>query len=173
MQILVPYTWNKLTLLLRWWIQHGCIRQQLSACYLRWICLLLLAASILSVLHMHLLNLIYVFVETVVFCWIEWPQCCKWRLCYPISHLWSFMQHESSLKASRTEHRWMTGGGQDRIIARLQQPYSLDCIPVETEYQVHMGIKSCHLIIIVIFDVPASVIDDMDNGNLRMHPSQR
>lgn len=25
---------------------------------------------------------------------------------------------------------------QDRIIARLQQPYSLDCIPVETEYQV-------------------------------------
>lgn len=28
---------------------------------------------------------------------------------------------------------------QDRIIARLQQPYSLDCIPVEAEYQV-----SCH-----------------------------
>jgi HAUS augmin-like complex subunit 2 len=25
---------------------------------------------------------------------------------------------------------------QDRIIARLQQPYSLDCIPVEAEYQV-------------------------------------
>jgi HAUS augmin-like complex subunit 2 len=24
---------------------------------------------------------------------------------------------------------------KDRIIARLQQPYSLDCIPVETEYQ--------------------------------------
>ncbi|CAI0417380.1 unnamed protein product, partial [Linum tenue] len=24
---------------------------------------------------------------------------------------------------------------QDRIIARLQQPYSLDCIPVEAEYQ--------------------------------------
>jgi hypothetical protein len=127
---------------------------------------------LLSVLHMHLLKLIYVFVDTVVFCWIEWPQCCKWRLCYPISDLWSFKQHERGLKASRTEHRWMTGGGQDRIIARLQQPYSLDCIPVETEYQVHMGIKSCHLIIIVICDVPASVIDDMDNSNLRMHPSQ-
>jgi len=25
---------------------------------------------------------------------------------------------------------------QDRIIARMQQPYSLDCIPVEAEYQV-------------------------------------
>uniref|UniRef100_A0A0A9CY45 Uncharacterized protein n=1 Tax=Arundo donax TaxID=35708 RepID=A0A0A9CY45_ARUDO len=25
---------------------------------------------------------------------------------------------------------------KDRIIARLQQPYSLDCIPVEAEYQV-------------------------------------
>lgn len=25
---------------------------------------------------------------------------------------------------------------QDRIVARLQQPYSLDCIPVEAEYQV-------------------------------------
>ena len=25
---------------------------------------------------------------------------------------------------------------QDRIIARLQQPYSLDCIPVEAEFQV-------------------------------------
>lgn len=25
---------------------------------------------------------------------------------------------------------------QDRIIARLQRPYSLDCIPVEVEYQV-------------------------------------
>ncbi|XP_070047864.1 AUGMIN subunit 2-like [Nicotiana tabacum] len=24
---------------------------------------------------------------------------------------------------------------KDRIIARLQQPYSLDCIPVEAEYQ--------------------------------------
>lgn len=27
---------------------------------------------------------------------------------------------------------------QDRIIARLQQPYSLDCIPVEAEYQVRV-----------------------------------
>ena len=31
---------------------------------------------------------------------------------------------------------------QDRIIARLQQPYSLDCIPVEAEYQVRFLIIS-------------------------------
>ena len=30
---------------------------------------------------------------------------------------------------------------QDRIIARLQQPYSLDCIPVEAEFQVGHSIK--------------------------------
>lgn len=28
---------------------------------------------------------------------------------------------------------------KDRIIARLQQPYSLDCIPVEAEYQKHFS----------------------------------
>jgi hypothetical protein len=31
---------------------------------------------------------------------------------------------------------------KDRIIARLQQPYSLDCIPVEAEYQVRFLIIS-------------------------------
>lgn len=32
--------------------------------------------------------------------------------------------------------KWHSKSFQDRIIARLQQPYSLDCIPVEAEYQV-------------------------------------
>ena len=32
---------------------------------------------------------------------------------------------------------------QDRIIARLQQPYSLDCIPVEAEYQVGYPMTVC------------------------------
>jgi hypothetical protein len=32
---------------------------------------------------------------------------------------------------------------QDRIIARLQQPYSLDCIPVEAEYQVGHSMIVC------------------------------
>ncbi|MCD7456565.1 AUGMIN subunit 2 [Datura stramonium] len=34
----------------------------------------------------------------------------------------------------RYPYRWPEND-QDRIIARLQQPYSLDCIPVEAEYQ--------------------------------------
>jgi len=50
---------------------------------------------------------------------------------------------------------------QDRIIARLQQPYSLDCIPVEAEYQVGHSMIVCFcntvdrnfffLLVIVVF----------------------
>lgn len=43
---------------------------------------------------------------------------------------------------------------QDRIIARLQQPYSLDCIPVEAEYQVSHSNESmivwCYFIYFVL-----------------------
>ncbi|KAK2449603.1 AUGMIN subunit [Trifolium repens] len=43
-----------------------------------------------------------------------------------------------SVSRRRTSARWRyhSRDSKDRIIARLQQPYSLDCIPVEAEYQV-------------------------------------